>query len=318
MLRGVSQGVCKSKVDFVVGDSECLVGEPLLLRSACECRYVASREQRSLIDQRLIRRNTSGITSASCSASKKNAHTCCQDQEKQEQYRDPLPNFDDGWNEFHYTDASAGIREPPVHATEVTWLTCAASLESQHGDLGREAVALGSNRSVAGWGLDSVLSAFPDLCLPDARIVSRDRFCKSDCARGWSFAVWMVWRDSSVAAVRISVERSLAACDLLLHSAATRGIHVLRFLFFENLLYSATYMCDARAMALPLVTAGDSDFVEHDWHTIFSKLNVLSHDTAIGGTVRFVGWCGMIGTAVWFCWRSFYAQAQNFPETLAD
>ena len=86
------------------------------------------------------------------------------------------------------------------------------------------------------------------------------------------------------------------------------------FFFFENLLYSATYMCDARAMVLPLVTVGDSDFVEHDWHTIFSKLNVLSHDTAIGGTVRFVGWCGMIGTAVWFCWRSFDAQAQNFPQ----
>lgn len=76
------------------------------------------------------------------------------------------------------------------------------------------------------------------------------------------------------------------------------------FFFFENLLYTATYMCDARAMVLPLVTAGDSDFVEHDWHTIFSKLKLLPYDTAIGGTVRFVGWCGMLGTVLWFCWRN--------------
>ena len=44
------------------------------------------------------------------------------------------------------------------------------------------------------------------------------------------------------------------------------------FFFFENWLYTATYMADARAMVLPLVTAGDSDFVEHDWHTIFPIL----------------------------------------------
>ena len=34
------------------------------------------------------------------------------------------------------------------------------------------------------------------------------------------------------------------------------------FFFFENWLYTATYMADARAMALPLVTAGDSDYVD--------------------------------------------------------
>ena len=49
------------------------------------------------------------------------------------------------------------------------------------------------------------------------------------------------------------------------------------FFFFENWLYTATYMADARAMVLPLVTAGDSDFIEHDWHTIFASLGVLQH-----------------------------------------
>jgi hypothetical protein len=77
------------------------------------------------------------------------------------------------------------------------------------------------------------------------------------------------------------------------------------FFFFENWLYTATYMADARAMALPLVTVGDPDYVEHDWNTIFSSLGVLRYDTAIAAVVRFFGWCGMLGTSAWLGWRSF-------------
>ena len=61
------------------------------------------------------------------------------------------------------------------------------------------------------------------------------------------------------------------------------------FFFFENWLYTATYMGDARAMVLPLVTTGDSDYVEHDWNTIFSSFGVLPYDTRIAATVRFLG-----------------------------
>jgi hypothetical protein len=66
------------------------------------------------------------------------------------------------------------------------------------------------------------------------------------------------------------------------------------FFFFENWLYTATYMADARAMALPLVTTGDADYVEHDWNTIFSSLGVLPYDTRIAAVVRVLGWCGML------------------------
>jgi hypothetical protein len=56
------------------------------------------------------------------------------------------------------------------------------------------------------------------------------------------------------------------------------------FFFFENWLYTATYMADARAMALPLVTTGDSDLIEHDWNTIFA----ISFDHACwSGTTMF-------------------------------
>jgi hypothetical protein len=88
----------------------------------------------------------------------------------------------------------------------------------------------------------------------------------------------------------------------------TSGFAFCSFFFFENWLYTATYMADARAMVLPLVTTGDPDHVEHDWNTIFSSLGVLQYDTTIAGVIRFVGWCGMIGSVVWLVWRGWKAQ----------
>jgi hypothetical protein len=75
------------------------------------------------------------------------------------------------------------------------------------------------------------------------------------------------------------------------------------FFFFENWLYTATYMADARAMALPLVTAGDSDVIEHDWNTIFTSLGVLQYDTTIAAGVRALGWIGMLTSAGWLAAR---------------
>jgi len=80
------------------------------------------------------------------------------------------------------------------------------------------------------------------------------------------------------------------------------------FFFFENWLYTATYMADARAMELPLVTVGDPELAEHDWNAIFTSLGVLQHDTMIAGIVRFGGWCGMIGTVAWLVWRAAKAE----------
>ena len=75
------------------------------------------------------------------------------------------------------------------------------------------------------------------------------------------------------------------------------------FFFFENWLYTATYMADARAFALPLVTTGDSDYVEHDWNTIFTSLGLLPYDTRIAAIVRFLGWCGMLASTAWLAAR---------------
>jgi len=89
------------------------------------------------------------------------------------------------------------------------------------------------------------------------------------------------------------------------HERQTTSFTFCMFFFFENWLYTATYMADARAMALPLVTTGDPDFVEHDWHTIFSGLGVLQYDTTIAGVVRVGGWIGMIACVAWFTARAW-------------
>jgi hypothetical protein len=76
------------------------------------------------------------------------------------------------------------------------------------------------------------------------------------------------------------------------------------FFFFEQFLPTATYMADARAQVLPLVTVGDADYVIHDWDYLFSKFSVLQHDTQIAAVVRVLGWIGMIATVAWMLYRS--------------
>jgi hypothetical protein len=91
----------------------------------------------------------------------------------------------------------------------------------------------------------------------------------------------------------------------------TAGFVFCLFFFFENWLYTATYMADARAQALPLVTTGDPDFVEHDFHAIFSSLGVLDYDTKISAVVRLLGWLGMLAVVGWLAAR---ARGRSIPE----
>jgi hypothetical protein len=77
------------------------------------------------------------------------------------------------------------------------------------------------------------------------------------------------------------------------------------FFFFEQFLPIATYMADARAQELPLLTVGDSEDVIHDWFYLFSHAGLLEHDTQIAATIRMLGWLGMFATVIWFGWRSW-------------
>jgi hypothetical protein len=80
----------------------------------------------------------------------------------------------------------------------------------------------------------------------------------------------------------------------------TSGLAFASFWFFENFLYIGTYMADARAEALPLVGSG-----EHDWNILFTMWGVILQDTRIGGTTRWLGWCGMLATLCWLVWMHF-------------
>jgi hypothetical protein len=90
----------------------------------------------------------------------------------------------------------------------------------------------------------------------------------------------------------------LLACYFFYHRQPAAFVFCF-FFFFENWIYTATYMADARAMELPLVTLGDPEFAKHDWNTIFGNLGILDYDTCIAAVVRFLGWAGMLGSTLW-------------------
>lgn len=86
-----------------------------------------------------------------------------------------------------------------------------------------------------------------------------------------------------------------------------QGTAFCTFFLFQQFLPIATYMADARAQLLPLLTVGDSDVVIHDWNYLFGRLGCLHYDIYIAQFVRIIGWMGMIGTVGWMVWRSLQA-----------
>ena len=88
----------------------------------------------------------------------------------------------------------------------------------------------------------------------------------------------------------------------------TTAVAFCTFWFFENFLYIATYMGDARRSALPLV-GGD----ESDWTILFSHWGVLGDDRAIALVTRAVGWMGMLATVAWLVWMHLRSDGPDRP-----
>jgi hypothetical protein len=82
-----------------------------------------------------------------------------------------------------------------------------------------------------------------------------------------------------------------------------QGVTFCLFFMFQQFSPIATYMADARAQELPLLTVGSGDNVIHDWNYLFGKLGLLAHDTQIASAMRVVGWLGMLASLGWFVWR---------------
>ena len=91
------------------------------------------------------------------------------------------------------------------------------------------------------------------------------------------------------------------------------GYALFLLVVFENLLYVAKYMGDARARALTYIAIGGGSFSGdempdpsmHDWYNLFSRFGVLQYDTRIAAAVFKLAWAGMMGTVFWFGWRCY-------------
>ena len=78
----------------------------------------------------------------------------------------------------------------------------------------------------------------------------------------------------------LAVARGSDICNWPLRSCSYRfyfqrqvpGTAFCIFFFFELFLPIATYMADARAQELPLLTVGDADYVIHDWEYLFTEI----------------------------------------------
>ena len=97
----------------------------------------------------------------------------------------------------------------------------------------------------------------------------------------------------------------------------TQAVAFCAFWMFENLLYIATYMGDARTSALPLVGSDESD-----WTLLFTRWGVLQSDRTIAAWTRGVGWIGMLATVAWLAWmyvtRSGSASRESRDTALLD
>lgn len=85
------------------------------------------------------------------------------------------------------------------------------------------------------------------------------------------------------------------ACTLFfIRRGETTAVACTAFWTFENLLYIAAYMADARRSALPLVGSDESD-----WTILFTHWGILQRDLTVAGWTRGIGWIGMLASVVW-------------------
>jgi hypothetical protein len=89
----------------------------------------------------------------------------------------------------------------------------------------------------------------------------------------------------------------LACMLFFIRRGETTAVAATMFWTFENLLYVAFYMADARRSAIPLVGSDESD-----WTILFSHWGVLQHDLTIAAWTRGVGWIGMLAAMAWLVW----------------
>lgn len=72
----------------------------------------------------------------------------------------------------------------------------------------------------------------------------------------------------------------------------------------QNLFVISTYVKDAQAMALPLVSIGGGDDTIHDWNYLLSKLGLLRWDQTIGSMIYLLGIAIVIASVLYGFYHS--------------
>lgn len=105
----------------------------------------------------------------------------------------------------------------------------------------------------------------------------------------------------------------ILATWLLLRQGDWFGLPVGGFWEATNLYNVATYMADARAQELPLVTIGGGEpAVAHDWAYLLESVGLLEHDERLAGLVRVAAFLllwGSVFLGAWMC--SLIARAKT-------
>jgi hypothetical protein len=115
---------------------------------------------------------------------------------------------------------------------------------------------------------------------------------------GHSFFTWFGYTIMILGGTLAELLVPLLCATYFFWQREATGFAFSSFWFFENFPYIGTYMADARSASLPLVGSEESD-----WTILFSQWGLLAQDQKIGGTMRTLGWLGMLATIAWLAYR---------------
>jgi hypothetical protein len=103
---------------------------------------------------------------------------------------------------------------------------------------------------------------------------------------------WLMVAGGSLTQILAPVTAAL----LFLRRGDRYGVAIVGTWITYSLTNLATYIGDARAMALPLV--GFSDDPIHDWHYLLDSVHLLAYDTRLALLVRDLAWLKLVASVV--------------------
>ena len=94
----------------------------------------------------------------------------------------------------------------------------------------------------------------------------------------------------------------LAAAWMFLRQPDYFAVSVCLGWLSTNLHHVGTYMADAEAMRLPLVSVGPADSVTHDWRFLFERFDLLHRCEAVGAATHGLAHATMLASLVTGAW----------------